>query len=84
MNRSRKSRARSFAVNVLRTLEAPMRSQGQSYRSLDGLHADRDVVAWYWKLTAVASSIMILGGYACEKNMPTLATKTTFLTDMAL
>jgi hypothetical protein len=69
MNRSRKSRARSFAVNVLRTLEAPMRSQGQSYRSLDGLHADRDAVAWYWKLTAVASSIMILGGYVYEQYM---------------
>lgn len=51
-------------VNVLKTLEAPMRSRAQSsYRSLDGLHADRDAVTWYWRLTALASSIMILGGY---------------------
>jgi hypothetical protein len=40
-----------------------MRSRAQSYRNLDGLQADRDAVNWYWRLTAAASSTMILGGF---------------------
>lgn len=40
-----------------------MRSRSQSYRNLDGLQADRDAVTWYWRLTAAASSTMILGGF---------------------
>lgn len=64
MNISRRSKGRAFAVKVLQTLEAPMRSsQEPSYRSLDGLRADKDAVLWYWRVTAVASSVMILGGY---------------------
>lgn len=63
MNTSKRSKGRKFAVDVLKLLEAPMRSPAPSYRNLDGLHADRDAVTWYWRVTAVASSIMILGGY---------------------
>jgi len=40
-----------------------MRSRSQTYHSLDGLQADRDAVTWYWRLTAAASSTMILGGF---------------------
>ena len=40
-----------------------MRSRAQSYRNVDGLQADRDAVNWYWRLTAAASSTMILGGF---------------------
>lgn len=63
-NTSKRSKGRAFAVNVLKTLEAPMRSSREpGYRSLDGLRADNDAVLWYWRVTAVASSVMILGGY---------------------
>ncbi len=40
-----------------------MRQRGQNYKTLDGLHEDRDAVAWYWRMLAVASSFMLLGGY---------------------
>ncbi|KAF2161201.1 hypothetical protein M409DRAFT_28243 [Zasmidium cellare ATCC 36951] len=40
-----------------------MRPRAQSYHTLDGLSAGRDAVAWYWRLVAVGSSFMILGGY---------------------
>ncbi|KAK5128180.1 hypothetical protein LTR08_004084 [Meristemomyces frigidus] len=39
------------------------RRRAQSYRNLDGVNAGRDAVSWYWRMVAVGSSIMILGGY---------------------
>ena len=64
-------------MNVLKTLEAPMRTREPSYRSLEGLHADKDAITWYWRVTAVASSIMILGGYVCQSNAWESAGKVT-------
>ncbi|KAK4542688.1 hypothetical protein LTR36_006260 [Oleoguttula mirabilis] len=39
------------------------RPRGQSYRNIDGVTAERDAVSWYWRLVAIGSSFMILGGY---------------------
>ena len=64
-------------MNVLKTLEAPMRTREPSYRSLEGLHADKDAITWYWRVTAVASSIMILGGYVCQSNAWESASRVT-------
>lgn len=40
-----------------------MRPRAQNYRTLEGITAERDAVSWYWRLVAMGSSIMILGGY---------------------
>lgn len=39
------------------------RRRGQSYRNIDGISAERDAVPWYWRMVAIGSSFMILGGY---------------------
>jgi len=40
-----------------------MRRRAQSYRTIDGTAADRDAVPWYWRIIAVGTFFMILGGY---------------------
>lgn len=55
--------AQSSTLDALKRLRAPGRPRAQSYRTLDGLSAARDNVAWYWRLVAVVSSFMILGGF---------------------
>ncbi|EME86021.1 uncharacterized protein MYCFIDRAFT_151027 [Pseudocercospora fijiensis CIRAD86] len=48
---------------IRRRLRVPQRSRAQSCHTVDGLTADRDAVAWYWRLVAIGSSFMILGGF---------------------
>ena len=40
-----------------------MRPRAQSYRTLAGMSTDRDGTPWYWRMVALGSSVMILGGY---------------------
>ncbi|KAJ9632051.1 hypothetical protein H2203_000452 [Taxawa tesnikishii (nom. ined.)] len=40
-----------------------MPRRAQRYKSLDSFNAERDAIAWYWRLTAYAASWMILGGF---------------------
>ncbi|TKA59679.1 hypothetical protein B0A55_13024 [Friedmanniomyces simplex] len=40
-----------------------MRRRAQSYRTIDGISQERDNVAWYWRMIALGSSFVILGGY---------------------
>ncbi|KAK0322482.1 hypothetical protein LTR82_006441 [Friedmanniomyces endolithicus] len=40
-----------------------MRRRAQSYRTFDGISQERDNVAWYWRMIALGSSFVILGGY---------------------
>jgi hypothetical protein len=40
-----------------------MPRRGRSYTTIDGITADRDAVPWYWRLVAIGSSFMILGGF---------------------
>ncbi|KAK3634630.1 hypothetical protein LTR56_015210 [Elasticomyces elasticus] len=40
-----------------------MRRRAQSYRTIDGITRDRDDVPWYWRILAIGTSFVILGGY---------------------
>ncbi|KAF7190030.1 hypothetical protein HII31_08361 [Pseudocercospora fuligena] len=55
--------AKAATLDAIRRLRGPQRPRAQSYHTLDGLAADRDAVAWYWRLVAIGSSFMILGGF---------------------
>ncbi|KAI5359119.1 hypothetical protein Slin14017_G100210 [Septoria linicola] len=59
----RSTRAKSSTLDAFKRLRAPGRPRAQSYRTIDGLSAGRDAVAWYWRLVGIASSFMILGGF---------------------
>lgn len=50
-------------LDVLKRLRAQVRPRAQSYRTIDGLSAERDAVPWYWRLVAIGSSVLLLGGY---------------------
>ena len=54
----------SSRLDAIKRLRVPKRPRAQSYSTtIDGVNAERNVVAWYWRLLALASSFMILGGY---------------------
>lgn len=40
-----------------------MRRRAQSYRTIDETATDRGAVPWYWRIVAVGTFFMILGGY---------------------
>jgi hypothetical protein len=40
-----------------------MRRRAQSYRTIDGITQERDGVAWYWRIVALGSSLIVLGGF---------------------
>ncbi|KAK0811332.1 hypothetical protein LTR57_006754 [Friedmanniomyces endolithicus] len=47
----------------MKRMGAPMRRRAQSYRTFDGISQERENVAWYWRMIALGSSFVILGGY---------------------
>lgn len=54
---------KSSTLDAIKRIRAPGRPRVQSYRTLDGLLAGRDAVAWYWRSVGIASSFLILGGF---------------------
>ena len=40
-----------------------MRRRAQSYKTIDGLALERDNVPWYWRIIALGSTVVILGGF---------------------
>lgn len=57
----------SSRLDALKRLRVPKRPRAQSYRTtIEGLSAERDAVAWYWRLLAVGSMFLILGGCVCS------------------
>jgi len=48
-------------LDAIKRLRASMRPQ--TYKTLDGSVARRESVPWYWRLVALGSSCMILGGF---------------------
>ena len=53
----------SSTLDALKRLRVPKRPRAQSYRTtIDGLNTEKDAVSWYWRLLAVGSIFLILGG----------------------
>ncbi|GIZ46377.1 hypothetical protein CKM354_000950400 [Cercospora kikuchii] len=55
--------AKASNLNIFKRLRTSSAGRPQSYHTVNGVATRRHDTAWYWRLVAVASSFMILGGF---------------------